>query len=100
MPKYVILDPELTVGLPADVTAMTGLDALCHAVESYTNWKYCTKIEKELARKAVRLIYDNLNKAYLDGADIEARQNMQNAAFFITTSVQLVSPPLGPQAIL
>lgn len=80
-PRYAVLDPQLTVGLPKFVTATTGMDALCHAVESYTNWTYCTKLEKELSRKAVKLIYDNLYRAYCDGADIEARQNMQLAAF-------------------
>ena len=80
-PRYAVLDPQLTVGLPPFITATTGMDALCHAVESYTNWTYCTKLEKDLSRKAVRLIYDNLYKAYCDGSDIEARQNMQLAAF-------------------
>jgi alcohol dehydrogenase class IV len=82
LPKYAVLDPELTVGLPPHITSTTGLDALCHAVESYTNWTYCTKLEKDLSKKAVRLIYDNLYKAYCDGTDIEARQNMQLAAFY------------------
>ena len=82
IPKYAVLDPELTVGLPPFVTATTGLDALCHAVESYTNWTYCTKLEKDLSKKAVRLIYDNLYTAYQDGSNLEARQNMQIAAFY------------------
>ncbi len=82
LPKQAVLDPELTVGLPPFTTATTGMDALCHAVESYTNWKYCTKYEKDLSRKAVKLIHDNLYKAFLDGSDIEARQNMQLAAFY------------------
>lgn len=82
MPRYAVLDPLLTVGLPPKVTSTTGLDALCHAVEAYTNNTYNTKLEKDLAKKAVKLIYDNLYKAYLDGHDIEARQNMQRAAFY------------------
>lgn len=82
IPKYAILDPELTIGLPPFVTATTGMDALCHAVESYTNHTYCTKVENDLAKKAVKLIYDNLLKAYNDGSDLEARQNMQLAAFY------------------
>ena len=81
LPRYAVLDPQLTVGLPKFITATTGMDALCHAVESYTNRTYCTKLEKDLSKKAVRLIYDNLYKAYCDGTDIEARQNMQLAAF-------------------
>lgn len=82
IPRYAVLDPELTVGLPPFVTATTGMDALCHAVESYTNWTYCTRLEKDLSRKAVKLIYENLYKAFENGEDIEARQNMQIAAFY------------------
>ena len=47
MPKYAVLDPALTVGLPPQVTATTGMDALCHAVESYTNNTYNSKLEKD-----------------------------------------------------
>lgn len=82
IPKYAVLDPELTVGLPPFVTATTGMDALCHAVESYTNYTYNTALEKELAKKAVKLIYENLLTAYTDGKNLEARQNMQMAAFY------------------
>ncbi|MDO5440968.1 MAG: iron-containing alcohol dehydrogenase [Bacillota bacterium] len=82
LPKYAVLDPELTMKLPPYVTATTGMDALCHAVESYTNWTYCTDLEKDLSKKAVRLIYDNLYEAFEHGDNLEARQNMQRAAFF------------------
>ncbi len=82
MPKYAVLDPELTAGLPPKVTSTTGMDALAHAVEAYTNNTYNSKLEKELCEKAVKLIYDNLYKAYCDGSDLEARANMQKAAFY------------------
>lgn len=82
LPKYAVLDPELTIGLPPFVTATTGMDALCHAVEAYTNHTYCTKLENKLAIDAVKLIHDNLLTAYHDGKNLEARQNMQKAAFF------------------
>jgi alcohol dehydrogenase class IV len=82
LPRFAVLDPMLTVGLPPFITATTGLDALCHAVEAYTNHTYNTPLENDLARKAVRLIYDNLLTAYHDGSNLEARQNMQKAAFF------------------
>ena len=82
LPKYAILDPELTMGLPPFVTATTGMDALCHAVEAYTNHTYNTPLENKLAKEAVQLIHENLLKAYHDGSDLEARQNMQRAAFF------------------
>ena len=82
IPKYAVLDPDLTVGLPPRVTAMTGMDALCHAVESYTNHTYNTPIEIDMAKKAVKLIYDNILLAYEDGTNLEARQNMQFAALY------------------
>ena len=81
LPRYAVLDPELTRGLPPKTTATTGLDALCHAIEAYTNHTYNTKEEDARAKNAVKLIYHNLYKAYLDGNDMEARQNMQIAAF-------------------
>lgn len=82
MPKYAVLDPELTAGLPPKVTSTTGMDALCHAVEAYTNNTYNSRLEKDLCEKAVKLIYDNLYKSYCDGSDLEARANMQKAAFY------------------
>ncbi|MDO5416125.1 MAG: iron-containing alcohol dehydrogenase [Lachnospiraceae bacterium] len=82
MPRYAVLDPELTVGLPPKVTAATGMDALCHAVEAYTNNTYNSRLEKDLAKKAVKLIYDNLYTVYQDGSNLQARWNMQRAAFY------------------
>ena len=82
IPKYAVLDPELTVGLPPHTTATTGMDALAHAVEAYTNKTYNTKLENKLARDAVKLIHDNILKAFENGSDLEARQNMQRGAFY------------------
>jgi alcohol dehydrogenase class IV len=82
IPKYAVLDPELTVGLPPYTTATTGMDALAHAVEAYTNKTYNTKLEDKLAKKAVKLIHDNLLTAFEDGFNLEARQNMQLGAFY------------------
>ncbi len=82
IPSFAVLDPQLTVSLPPQTTAETGLDALCHAVEAYTNNTYNTPLEKEMAEKAVRLIFENLYTAYCHGENIEARQNMQLAAFY------------------
>lgn len=82
MPKFAVLDPELTKGLPPNVTSTTGMDALCHAVEAYTNHTYNSRLENDLCKKAVKLIYENLYKAYCDGDDLEARMNMQKAAFY------------------
>ena len=82
IPKYAVLDPELTVGLPPYTTATTGMDALAHAVEAYTNKTYNTKLENKLAREAVKLIHDNILTAVEDGSNLEARQNMQRGAFY------------------
>ena len=82
IPKYAVLDPELTVGLSPYTTATTGMDALAHAVEAYTNKTYNTKLEDRLAREAVKLIHDNILLAFEEGDNLEARQNMQRGAFF------------------
>ena len=82
IPKYAVLDPELTKGLPPYTTATTGMDALAHAVEAYTNKTYNTKLENKLAKEAVKLIHDNILIAYEDGQNLEARQNMQRGAFY------------------
>ena len=82
IPRYAGLDPELTVDLPPYTTATTGMDALAHAVEAYTNHTYNTKLEDRLAKEAVRLIHDNLLTAYTHRDDLQARQNMQRAAFY------------------
>ena len=68
--------------MPPYTTATTGMDALAHAVEAYTNKTYNTKLENKLAKQAVKLIHDNILKAYEDGSDLEARQNMQRGAFY------------------
>ena len=82
IPKYAVLDPELTTGLPPYTTATTGMDALAHAVEAYTNHTYNTKLENRLAKEAVKLIHDNILIAFEDGKNLEARQNMQRGAFY------------------
>ena len=74
-PRYAILDPELTIGLPPNITAGTGMDALIHAIEAYIgqgNTKYTT----QCSLKAVRLVYQYLERAYQNGGDIEAREQM------------------------
>lgn len=80
IPKYAILDANLTVGLPQKVTSTTGMDALTHAVEAYIG-KSTTKRTRECSKQAVKLIFENLEKAYTDGADITARQNMLHASY-------------------
>lgn len=79
IPGYVVLDPNLTVGLPPHITSTTGMDALTHAVEAYIG-KSNTRDTKRDAVAAVKLIFDNIKVAYHEGTNLEARGNMQRAA--------------------
>ncbi len=79
-PHYAILDPAMTVGLPPSVTATTGMDALTHAVEAYIG-RSTTRMTRRLAVEAVSIIRTDLYKAYENGSDVEARRNMQYAAY-------------------
>ena len=85
IPRYVLLDPEVTTGLPAPLTATTGMDALTHAVEAYIG-RSRTRGTKRAAEEAVRLIFDNLERAYANGEDIEARANMLRASYLAGTA--------------
>jgi alcohol dehydrogenase class IV len=78
-PTLAILDPELTLTVPPKGTAITGMDALTHAVEAYTSVQ-ANPMSDALAMKAVKLIKGNLLKAVRNGADLEARGNMLIAA--------------------
>lgn len=79
-PAYAVLDAELTVGLPPHITSTTGMDALTHAVEAYIGQSNTVKTAEE-ARIATRMIFDNLETAYRDGKNIEARENMLEASY-------------------
>lgn len=79
-PKYAILDPELTVGLPPHITSTTGMDALTHAVEAYIGKSNTKQTEKD-AIIATKLVFENIETAYKDGSNIEARENMLVASF-------------------
>jgi alcohol dehydrogenase class IV len=70
-----ILDPLLTVSLPPAVTAMTGMDALAHALESYTG-KRASVWTEALSLKALQMIAGNLRQAYANGDNLEARENL------------------------
>ncbi len=75
-PDQAILDPELTLGLPPEVTAYTGIDALTHAIESVTS-KSSNVFTEALSLTAVKLISSNLRRAVFRGRDdIQARENM------------------------
>ena len=80
-PKMAVLDPELTVGLPPHITSTTGMDALTHAVEAYIGLSN-TPATKAAAEKAVKMIFANLEIAYNEPKNIEARDNMLNASFY------------------
>jgi len=75
LPSLVILDPELTVGLPAKITAATGMDALSHNLEAFCAPSYHPMAEG-IAMEAIRLIMDYLPRAVADGSDMEARTQM------------------------
>ena len=80
IPHYAVLDPTLTYDLPKPVTSTTGMDTLTHAVEAYIG-SANTRRTKENARIAVKLVFENLVKAYEDGHNEQARLNMQNASY-------------------
>ncbi len=80
IPLYAVLDPVVTAGLPPHITSTTGMDALTHAVESYIGHSGTAKT-KEHGRRAAKLVYENLYAAYKNGNDMNARVNMQEAAY-------------------
>ena len=80
-PKYAVLDPELTVGLPPHITSTTGMDALTHAVEAYIGHSN-TKDTSEKAEVATKLIFENLEEAYKNGKDLHAREQMLLASHY------------------
>ncbi|MBU3635084.1 iron-containing alcohol dehydrogenase [Polynucleobacter sp. es-GGE-1] len=76
LPDLALLDAELTLGLPAHVTAATGIDAIVHAIEAFTTKRLKNPVSDCLAKEALRLLADNLHKAVRTGSDIDARENM------------------------
>ena len=80
IPKYAILDPEVTLTVPPGLTATTGMDALTHAVEAYIG-RSSDRKAKKLALQAVSLIFSDLEAAYTDGKNRAARANLQRAAY-------------------
>ena len=74
-PTIAVLDPELTLTVPPNVTAFTGMDALTHAIESVSSLS-ATPFTEALGTSAVRLIFENVKKVVARGADLDARENM------------------------
>ncbi len=99
-----IVDPELTVSVPAKVTAATGIDALTHAVEAYISVN-ASPTTDGLALQAIRLIGRSLRKAVEDGSDKQARIDMSNGSYLAglaffnagVAGVHALAYPLGGQ---
>ena len=102
MPDCVILDPKMTLGLPPAITASTGMDALCHAIECYTS-KKGNPFSEMIALKAISLITRSIRRAFKTGTDIDARHDMLLGAMYggmciatsSTTAVHALAYPLG-----
>jgi len=77
LPDLAVLDPDLTLGLPANTTAATGIDAMVHAIEGYASSnKNNNPISKMLAIEALKLLSGSIEKAVFEGSNVEARGNM------------------------
>lgn len=103
LPDIALLDANLTLGLPANVTAATGIDAMVHAIEAYTSALKKNEYSDMLARQALRLLSTNICAATFDGKDVSARQNMLLGACFAgqafanapVAAVHALAYPLG-----
>lgn len=80
IPHYAVLDAKLTFTLPPHMTSTTGMDALTHAVEAYIG-RSTSKETRRLALEATKLVFENVEKAYVNGNDHKARENMLHAAY-------------------
>jgi len=87
LPSVVIADPELTVGMPAFITAGTGLDAFAHCVEAFSSPHY-HPMSQGIAIEGMKLVIDNLPRAYDSPDDLTARANMMSAAMMGATAFQ------------
>ena len=91
-PRVALVDPELAVGVPAAVTARTGMDALCQLIESYTS-KGAQPITDALALEGIQRAAWALPRAVADGQDLQAREDMALAA--LLSGMALTSAGLG-----
>jgi len=87
LPRIVIADPELTVGMPKFITAGTGLDAFAHCVEAYSSPHY-HPMSQGIALEGMRLVTTYLPRAYATPDDLEARAHMMSAAAMGATAFQ------------
>ena len=104
MPSVAVIDPELTLGLPPDITASTGTDALIHAIEAYTSIN-ATDMTDILAFRAMELLYENIRTAYANGNNLEARSCMMEGSLLAgiafanagVTAVHAFAYPIGAE---
>jgi len=104
-PDIALLDAELTLGLPAGVTASTGVDAMVHAIEAYTSRHKKNPYSDMLAHQALRLLSANIRQAVIEPGDLSARQNMLLGAMMAgqafanapVAAVHALAYPLGGQ---
>ncbi|MFY0621486.1 MAG: iron-containing alcohol dehydrogenase [Pelagimonas sp.] len=87
LPSVVICDPELTVGMPKHITAGTGMDAFAHCLEAFCSPHY-HPMSQGIALEGLRLVKENLPRAYNTPDDIEARAHMMSAAMMGATAFQ------------
>jgi alcohol dehydrogenase class IV len=87
LPAIVIADPELTAGMPPFITAGTGMDALAHCLEAYCSPGYHPMADG-IAVEGIRLVFENLPKAFVNGKDLTARAHMMSAAAAGATAFQ------------
>ena len=92
-PDVALLDSLLTLGLPAAVTAMTGVDAMVHAIEAFTTRLKKNPLSDALAIKALQLLYVNLPAAVSDGKDASVRENMLLGSLF--AGMAFANAPVG-----
>ncbi len=101
-PDIALLDPELTLSIPSDITATTGIDALCHAIESYTSIT-ASPMSEMVSLEAISLISSSLRTCVHNGSDLEAREQMLLGSMYAglglanagVTAVHSLSYPLG-----
>ena len=100
-PRVALCDPELTLGLPAHITAATGMDALAHSLEAYCGTAFHPMADG-IALEGMRLVHESLARAVEHGGDIDARSKMMAAAAMGATAFQKalgaihsLSHPLG-----
>lgn len=101
----IILDAELTLGLPTHITAATGIDAMVHAIEAYTSARLKNPMSDALAKQALYLLAESIEEAVHNGKDLKARENMLLGAMYAgqafanapVGAVHALAYPLGGQ---